>query len=97
MTETDNAMTPFVEADIREYHAALIRQILAVDMCKPATVPRRCSTQWKCATEQGKQKSTSRGRLNGLLYRLNGLLYRGRQCDPTVWRRRSQLRQFFSD
>jgi hypothetical protein len=30
MTEIDDAMAPFVEAEIREYHAALIREMVAV-------------------------------------------------------------------
>ena len=30
MTEIDNALDPFVEAEIKEHHAALIRQIVAL-------------------------------------------------------------------
>ena len=30
MTEIDEAMTPFMEAEIKEHHAALIRQVVAV-------------------------------------------------------------------
>ena len=30
MTETDDAMAPFTEAEIKEHQAALIRQIVAV-------------------------------------------------------------------
>ena len=31
MTEIDDAMTPFAEAEIKEHQAALIRQIIAVE------------------------------------------------------------------
>jgi hypothetical protein len=30
MTEIDDAMAPFVEAEIKEQHAALIRQMVAI-------------------------------------------------------------------
>ena len=30
MTEVDSTLDPFVEAEIKEYHAALIRQMVAV-------------------------------------------------------------------
>ena len=30
MTEIDDAMAPFVEAEIKEHHAALIRQMIGI-------------------------------------------------------------------
>ena len=30
MTQIDDAMAPFVEAEIKEHHAALVRQMVAV-------------------------------------------------------------------
>jgi hypothetical protein len=32
MTEIDEAMAPFTEAEIKEHHAALIRQMVAVEV-----------------------------------------------------------------
>jgi hypothetical protein len=38
MTEIDDATTPFVEAEMKEHHAALIRQMVAVGIIICATL-----------------------------------------------------------